>query len=422
MKIQKIKLLTGKNMPSIILAVLLSFAVVYNVGAVSFLSFMEPVTDVLRKIEKEKEKIEEKYNTYMQKLDARVSKAFGAEGSLLFKEVVLDKSNAVVISAARGQFNLSPFTEQSLLDSLTSQLGNMKLDYANVQNMMEDYIKAEENAKSQKDATMRKTLVALEAERSAFNDQLLTNDTPELRAKLDETDKNIALLKVQLKDNMETDVLKSTTVKNYQNKLTDMQNKIDLVSIKTFDTDLQKKLNKEVENLFDYKENSNEGDLELEEAYKINIDKLFLKENEKETSENIAKINKLRRTEYYNAHKELIYSVISTYGSIVEEEDRIKYCTEASQQAQGIFGASAMRICIDLQNARAAARYMQLLLAEMRFDAMSEMQKWTDKYKLTDYNKDVSKFNLDDYVMKASDFASGITEKANRAVSSLLGK
>ena len=408
-----------------LLSVLSAFTIILKADCFVFLSFMDPVMDVLKKIEKVKEKIEEKYNTYLETLDAKVQKAFKSEGISLYESFIADKSNFIIPDFLKGQFNVSTFMKDNLLETLTGELGNMKLDYFNAKNLMDEYVKTAEKVKLDKDAAMKKELAALQSQRAAVNSLLIGNENnEELKAKLDELDKNIALLNVQIKDNLEISVLDTPEIQKYKNKLTELQNKMDSISGKTSDLELQKMTSIAVDNLFAENDNSAVGE-DIKEAYKITAEKLFLKEDEIENSENIARINRIRHAEYYNAHRELMHAVINTYNSFPLLEEKINGCAEAGKVAQGIFGESAMRICADFQNAKAAAWYMDLLLADMRFSVAAEIQTWNQIYKLKNYDRDMSRFDIDEYIMQASDLVPKGKNSINNVgnlVSGILGK
>ena len=61
---------------------------------------------------------------------------------------------------------------------------------------------------------------------------------------------------------------------------------------------------------------------------------------------------------------------------------------------------------------------MELLLAEIRFNTMTEINLWNDKYRLMDYSKDYTKFNLDDYVAKKKSLLDQAKDKAKDAATS----
>jgi hypothetical protein len=79
-----------------------------------------------------------------------------------------------------------------------------------------------------------------------------------------------------------------------------------------------------------------------------------------------------------------------------------------TEVAEGNYGAKAMEIGVDIETAKATARYAQLLMAKLRVDTTRTMQSWTDYYKLKDYSKyskQEIKFNLDDYILNDSKIA-----------------
>lgn len=78
-----------------------------------------------------------------------------------------------------------------------------------------------------------------------------------------------------------------------------------------------------------------------------------------------------------------------------------------------------MKIGADIQNAKIAARYTELLLAEIRFVTMQEMISWNDKFKNS--KKDVTKFNLDDYVYKKKGVKDFLDDKLQQGVSGWKG-
>ena len=79
----------------------------------------------------------------------------------------------------------------------------------------------------------------------------------------------------------------------------------------------------------------------------------------------------------------------------------------------------AAKIGADVQNAKLAARYLELLLAEMRFNSMVEINSWNDKFKNT--KKDVTKFNLDDYIYKKKSLQDTVNNKLQDTISGWQG-
>ena len=62
---------------------------------------------------------------------------------------------------------------------------------------------------------------------------------------------------------------------------------------------------------------------------------------------------------------------------------------------------------------------MELLLAEMRFNSMVEINSWNEKFKNT--KKDVTKFNLDDYIYKKKSLQDTVNNKLQDTISGWQG-
>lgn len=164
-----------------------------------------------------------------------------------------------------------------------------------------------------------------------------------------------------------------------------------------------------------------------EEMYASDYKDFFLGKYEKESSENIARVRYKRQKEYYLALQNLMRVLIigSAKGKTIADssENYLVRTTggetkdgEKVTAPDGIFGGMSMKIGADIQNAKIAARYTELLLAQMRFNAMSEIILWNDKYKLNDYSKDFTAFNLDDYVNKKKSLLDKLKDKTNSTV------
>ena len=184
--------------------------------------------------------------------------------------------------------------------------------------------------------------------------------------------------------------------------------------------ELKDQLNMESLNLF--------GEMEEEETadiYSSKIEKLFMAKYEIGMSENKDRIRKARKEEYFAAMRNLVYIIVNTYKSISETQDKMQKCEQARDEAQATFGQEAMRVCVELQVAKVAAQYMEMLIGQMRFEASAEIQRWVDMYKLPDYDRDYTKFNLDDYVVTEKDFKVNLksmaSDKLNSAINNFKG-
>lgn len=384
----------------IFIVILLSLVVIApRAEAVSKLDFTDPVSNFGKKIEKVKEKIEQKYNEAMEFLNGKIRKAFGAEGAALFNDLVVKRASNIIQKAAQGQFDVGDLSLKGLSNSIMSQLGDFKLDIANLTAFANDLSVSLERAKVLKTEKMHAELSKFEAEREVVNKALLSDPENEvLKAKLDDLDINIANMQGQIREEMAKDVLEDEKVLKFKNEIAALSEQVSNLSAQKLSEDLLKSLNTRVASLF-----PTQDDDDIKEIYATGIYRLFLGEYESESSENLTKIIKARRKEYYESVKNMAREYLNTMNDIEKSSERSKQCADALGTAQGADGQQTMQICTDLQNARAAAGAASLMLARLRYRAMEDMQSWTNKYKLRDYSADPTKFNLDNYIFSKKD-------------------
>jgi len=224
-----------------------------------------------------------------------------------------------------------------------------------------------------------------------------------------ELEKAIAHMRQEMEKVMQEDVTEDEQYKKMQAGITEREKKIGELTRLTSEDELVNLLGTESAKLFA----EDTPDEETEAAYDNVAGRFFLRENEAENSDTIERIMKERKKEYYKAVTNSLEKMIKTYTSVDEIKERSVACTDAATgMAQGVFGAAGMRVCVELQNAKVAARYMEELLAQIRLETTSEMQSWKDKYRLEDYEKDLTKFNLDDYVLKKETLFKRVREQA----------
>ncbi len=384
----------------IFIAVLLSFVIITpKAEAVSKLDFTEQISDFGRKVQKVKEKIEQKYADVMEKLNGKIRKALGAEGAALFNDLVVKRASNIVKNAAQGQFDVGDLSLKGLSNAMVSQLGDFKLDLANLSALANDYAVSLEKAKVAKTEKMHIELSQFEAERNVVNQALLADPTNEsLKAKLDDLDINIANMQGQIRETMSQNALENEKLEEYKKSLATLGEQIGNISAQKMSADLLKTLNAKVANLF-----PTQDDEDVQEVYATNMYRLFLGEYETEESENLTKIIKARRQEYYESVKNMARVYLNTLNDMESSSDRSKNCADALGKADGIDGQQTMQICTDLQNGRVSAGVTGLLLARLRYRATADMQRWTNMYKLRDYTSDPTKFNLDNYIFTKND-------------------
>ena len=382
--------------------------------AISKLDFPAPIADTAEKVGEVKEKVETTYNAALETLNKKVEKITGREGGMLFKYIE-NNATAIVTSAAKGQFYAADFTGSGMWEAMTRELGDVKLDLATARNQLEKYTQAREQEKLSKRAAMSEELAKLKAEHEALN--LLIKDEEEKNGKVSEEhaqrflelEKAIAHMRQEMEKVMQEDVTEDEQYKKMQAGITEREKKIGELTRLTSEDELVNLLGTESAKLFA----EDTPDEETEAAYDNVAGRFFLRENEAENSDTIERIMKERKKEYYKAVTNSLEKMIKTYTSVDEIKERSVACTDAATgMAQGVFGAAGMRVCVELQNAKVAARYMEELLAQIRLETTSEMQSWKDKYRLEDYEKDLTKFNLDDYVLKKETLFKRVREQA----------
>lgn len=376
-------------------------AAAHSAYAISKLDFPAPIADTADKVSEVKTKVETTYNTTLEKLNKKVEKVTGREGGILFKYIE-NNATSIVTGAAKGQFYAADFTGSGMWEAMTRELGDVKLDLATATNQLEKYTQAREQEKINKRRAMSEELAKLKAEHEALN-LLIKNEeengtvNEEHKKRFLELEKAIPLLTQEMERIMQEDVTEDEQYKKMQANINERQKKLNDLTRLTSEDELVNLLGTQSAKLFD----EDVADEEIEAAYDNIAGKFFLKENEPENSDTIDRITKERKKEYYNAVLNSLHKMVKTYTSINEIKERSEACSNAATgMAQGVFGAAGMRVCVELQNAKVAARYMEALLAQIRMETTQEMQSWKDKYRLEDYEKDLTKFNLDDYVMK----------------------
>lgn len=407
-----------------ILALILVFctAVAPLAYATNKLEATGPAADKVSKIEKIKEKYEDiqskvlkEKEKWTKKAEAFMNKTLGTEGAALFKQYVVKPGAGIVKSAAMGQFNAGDFSLSGFTDAIKSEMGNYKLDFATLAAQSRDTIEADAKAKKEKNQALDIQIAKLQAEWSAKSKLYEQTKEPALAGEIVGLSRRIAELQQQ-KTEIANDMKAFEQEEKFSKQMKELQQIMADYNSKISQEDLLKQLNSEAMNLFTLKAEEQETDA----IYSQEIEKLFLGKYEFGTSENLARVRRARKEEYFKSEKNLVYVIVDTYKSISETQDKMKKCEQARDEAQAIFGQEAMRVCIDVQIAKVAAQYMEMLLGQIRHDASLEIQKWADVYKLPDYNRDYTKFNLDDYVLTEDDLKKKIKDGVSGAVGSAM--
>lgn len=391
------------------------------VYAISKLDFFTQLENTNKKVQKIKEEWEEKYNKAMSDLEAKVEKAGGQEGKALFNmmrtQMEGDAKNIadnVKNNAKNGNFNL-----KDSVKGVTQKYANTKLDLATANSLLSDYKYSLAQERSKKEQEIKTKISLLDAE-----EKLPSTKTDAKR--LQEIAQEKADLAMQLKALEDKNSKQNEKMQAMEKQIQKYADEASKLNRELFDEGGKAYMEKATDALFAAAEEDEENE-KTEEMYASDYKDFFLGKYEKESSETIARVRYKRQKEYYLALQNLMRVLIigSAKGKTIADssENYLVRTTggetkngEKVTAPDGIFGGMSMKIGADIQNAKIAARYTELLLAQMRFNAMSEIILWNDKYKLNDYSKDFTAFNLDDYVNKKKSLLDKLKDKANSTV------
>lgn len=400
-----------KNMSIKILTLVLTscFLTCSNAYAVSKLDFFTQVENFGKSVQKEQAKWEEKYNKAMADLRTKAVKAGGFEGGALFNAMqkqmeglVVDFSDNVKNQATSGgKIDLSSAFSES-----TRNFANTQLAAAMAQSMLDDYKKALAAERNAKEKAIDEELMILEAK--------LKISSADSEEEVEKLANRIADLKAEKEDLKNKSALRDKKAEQLQKNADEAAKAVSDLEKTISGQNTQKYLDKITDSLFSSKKDekdieAQEEQQQLEDMYGADIAEFFLGKYEYVGSENIARVRTKRQQEYYKALQNLMRVIIVGAVKGEEFENKSKAYLDKTTKVDGQLGGMAAKIGADVQNAKLAARYLELLLAEMRFNSMVEINSWNDKFKNT--KKDVTSFNLDDYVYKKTSLKDKLNDK-----------
>lgn len=394
------------------------FLTCQNTYAISKLDFFTQVENFGKSVQKEQEKWEKRYGKALYDLHDKAIKAGGAEGGALFNVLQKQMEGSIVNftdnvknqAVSGGKVDLG-----SAFSNITKNFANAQLTAAMAQSTLDDYKKAVAAERNAKEKDIDEKLMILEAKLKVIKDDSEEKEKLAIR---------IADLKAEKEDLKNRAALRDEKAEQLQKKATAAAKAVSDLEQTINGQNTQKYLDKITDSLFSGKKD--EKDLEaqeeqqqLDDMYGSDIAEFFLGKYEYVGSQNVARVRAKRQQEYYKALQNLMRVLV--VGSVKGEEFEKKseaYLDQTSK-VDGQLGGMAAKIGADVQNAKLAARYLELLLAEMRFNSMVEINSWNDKFKNT--KKDVTKFNLDDYIYKKNSLKDTINNKLQDTISGWQG-
>ena len=394
------------------------FLTCQNTYAISKLDFFTQVENFGKSVQKEQEKWEKRYGKALYDLHDKAIKAGGAEGGALFNVLQKQMEGSIVNftdnvknqAVSGGKVDLG-----SAFSDITKNFANAQLTAAMAQSTLDDYKKAVAAERNAKEKDIDEKLMILEAKLKVIKDDSEEKEKLAIR---------IADLKAEKEDLKNRAALRDEKAEQLQKKATAAAKAVSDLEQTINGQNTQKYLDKITDSLFSGKKDekdieAQEEQQQLDDMYGSDIAEFFIGKYEYVGSQNVARVRAKRQQEYYKALQNLMRVLV--VGSVKGEEfeKKSEAYLDKTSKVDGQLGGMAAKIGADVQNAKLAARYLELLLAEMRFNSMVEINSWNDKFKNT--KKDVTKFNLDDYIYKKNSLKDKINNKLQDTISGWQG-
>ena len=248
-------------------------------------------------------------------------------------------------------------SSSSVLDVLQKSILTTNVDIADLEQRKQDFIKAGEAAKMSKYQAIIVQKTELEAKWKAINTALVDDpDNQDLLKQQEDLSKQIAELEGQARMVLQEDVQNTVYISNLEGKIGNLRTLAGSLGDKLKAENTLSFLDKQADN-FEAEDKEAVGEL-----YDSNIYRFFISDEDLKDTENVAKVKLERDKEYYKSVKHMWENIASSYINLTKTDETAKACADLSVQADSIFGAQAMQICADLQNAKAAAQYMEMML------------------------------------------------------------
>lgn len=394
------------------------FLTCQNTYAISKLDFFTQVENFGKSVQKEQEKWEKRYGKALYDLHDKAIKAGGAEGGALFNVLQKQMEGSVVNftdnvknqAVSGGKVDLG-----SAFSDITKNFANAQLTAAMAQSTLDDYKKAVAAERNAKEKDIDEKLMILEAKLKVIKDDSEEKEKLAIR---------IADLKAEKEDLKNRAALRDEKAEQLQKKATAAAKAVSDLEQTINGQNTQKYLDKITDSLFSGKKDekdieAQEEQQQLDDMYGSDIAEFFIGKYEYVGSQNVARVRAKRQQEYYKALQNLMRVLVVGAVKGEEFEKKSEAYLDKTSKVDGQLGGMAAKIGADVQNAKLAARYLELLLAEMRFNSMVEINSWNDKFKNT--KKDVTKFNLDDYIYKKNSLKDTINNKLQDTISGWQG-
>lgn len=156
----------------------------------------------------------------------------------------------------------------------------------------------------------------------------------------------------------------------------------------------------------------NNGDEEVSAAMNEMIKNNFLAENDDLTVENITPRKIYRKV---NALNDTVAAFNNTWRVKKTRYDNNETASEVQENVPQMEGSSAslgMDIQLKVENINAVLEYTRMMVNDLKMRTANELNNLSNNWKLTRYDKDVTEFNLDDYIFDGKSKAEKLLDLA----------
>ena len=152
------------------------------------------------------------------------------------------------------------------------------------------------------------------------------------------------------------------------------------------------------------------SDAEKQEEYNKVITENFLKQDEANTAENVARIMKHRREVFKEDIAHVLYTAIKLKLQLDEDLERITTKQENMAAADYKMTAGNMLVEQRIEDIKIWYNYTNLLIADLRLKTSQNMLN--QDHRLKNYDKNPAALNLDNYIFTEDDIPSDEGEKS----------
>ena len=156
----------------------------------------------------------------------------------------------------------------------------------------------------------------------------------------------------------------------------------------------------------------NGGDGEAAAAMNEMVENNFLKKDDEETVENITPRKIYRKTTAYKDTVDAFNNAWKVKKVRYENSERAEEIQQEVPQMEGSSSALGMDIQLKVENINTLLEYTRMMVHDLKMRTANELNNMPGFWKLNRYDKDVTEFNLDDYIFEEESKAKKLLDLA----------